>query len=262
MPDKSKTKIIVFGILFWYPLAGVTYQFLHFMLGLRKLGFDPYYIEDSARWIYNPDLRDSSPDAAPNIKAVAPILEMHGLADRWAFRGHYEGGKCYGMNETQIAELYRTADVMINVTGAQELREEHLHCPVRVYLETDPVVSQIQIAQGRQDTIAALDMFTHHLARAFLKDARIIVLDEPTTGLDAQTEADLLITLKRLMAGRTTIIIAHHLHTVRHVDQIIVLQGGELMQTGSHEQLLQLGGLYRHLYELQAQPHRQGAEVS
>ncbi len=100
------------------------------------------------------------------------------------------------------------------------------------------------------------------LARAFLKDARIIVLDEPTTGLDAQTEADLLITLKRLMAGRTTIIIAHHLHTVRHVDQIIVLQGGELMQTGSHEQLLQLGGLYRHLYELQAQPHRQGAEVS
>ncbi|MDA8377761.1 MAG: hypothetical protein M0Z50_12050 [Planctomycetia bacterium] len=162
MPDKSKTKIIVFGILFWYPLAGVTYQFLHFMLGLRKLGFDPYYIEDSARWIYNPDLRDSSPDAAPNIKAVAPILEMHGLADRWAFRGHYEGGKCYGMNETQIAELYRTADVMINVTGAQELREEHLHCPVRVYLETDPVVSQIQIAQGRQDTIAALDMFTHH----------------------------------------------------------------------------------------------------
>ncbi len=99
------------------------------------------------------------------------------------------------------------------------------------------------------------------LARAFLKDACIIVLDEPTTGLDAQTEADLLATLKRLMAGRTTIIIAHHLHTVRHVDQIIVLQGGELIQTGTHDQLLEQDGLYRHLYELQSQPHRQSVEV-
>ena len=99
------------------------------------------------------------------------------------------------------------------------------------------------------------------LARAFLKDARIIVLDEPTTGLDAQTEADLLATLKRLMAGRTTIIIAHHLHTVRHVDQIIVLRGGELIQTGTHDQLLAQDGLYRHLYELQSQPHRQSVEV-
>jgi len=160
--DKLKPKIIVFGILFWYPLAGVTYQFLHFMLGLRKLGYDPYYVEDSARWIYDPNLRDSSPDATANINTVAPILSEHGLADRWAFRGHYEGGSCYGMTETQIAELYKTADVMINVTGAQELREEHLNCPVRVYLETDPVVSQIQIAQGNKDAIAALDMFTHH----------------------------------------------------------------------------------------------------
>ena len=162
MPDKSKPKIIVFGILFWYPLAGVTYQFLHFMLGLRKLGFDPYYVEDSARWIYDPRLRDSSPDAQPNIDAVAPILSQYGLGDRWVFRGNYEGGQCYGMTESQIAELYRTADVMINVTGAQDLRQEHLRCPVRVYLETDPVEAQIQIAQGNQRTIATLDQYTHH----------------------------------------------------------------------------------------------------
>ncbi len=162
MPEKSKPRIIIFGILFWYPLAGVTYQFLHFMLGLRKLGYDPYYVEDSARWIYNPNLRDSSPDADANINAVAPILQAHGLADRWAFRGHYEGGKCYGMSEAQIAELYQTADVMINVTGAQELRQEHRRCPVRVYLETDPVVTQIQIAQGNSAAIAVLDSYTHH----------------------------------------------------------------------------------------------------
>ena len=99
------------------------------------------------------------------------------------------------------------------------------------------------------------------LARAFLKDARIIVLDEPTTGLDAQTEVDLLTTLQRLMAGRTTIIIAHHLHTVRQVDQIVVLQEGRLIQTGTHEQLLRQDGLYRHLYELQSQPLRSSVET-
>ncbi len=99
------------------------------------------------------------------------------------------------------------------------------------------------------------------MARAFLKDARIIVLDEPTTGLDAQTEVDLLTTLQRLMAGRTTIIIAHHLHTVRQVDQIVLLQEGRLIQTGTHEQLLRQDGLYRHLYELQSQPLRSSVET-
>lgn len=162
MGDTTKPKIIVFGILFWYPLAGVTYQFLHFMLGLRKLGYDPYYVEDSARWVYNPDVGDCTADASANINAVTPILSRHGLADRWAFRGYYEGGQCYGMTDSQITELYRTADVMINVTGAQELREEHLRCPVRVYLETDPVESQIRISQGDPKTLATLDQYTHH----------------------------------------------------------------------------------------------------
>lgn len=162
MTEKSKPRIVVFGILFWYPLAGVTYQFLHFMLGLRKLGYDPYYVEDSARWIYDPNLRDCSPDAQANIAAVEPVLRAYGLADRWAFRGCYEGGKCFGMTEAQIMELYQTADVMINVTGAQDLRQEHLQCPVRVYLETDPVESQIQVAQGNPRTIATLDQYTHH----------------------------------------------------------------------------------------------------
>ncbi len=162
MGDTTKPKIIVFGILFWYPLAGVSYQFLHFMLGLRKLGYDPYYVEDSARWVYDPALGDCSPDASANIHAVAPILSQYGLTDRWAFRGNYEGGKCYGMTDSQITELYRNADVMINVTGAQELREEHLRCPVRVYLETDPVESQIRISQGDPKTLATLDQYTHH----------------------------------------------------------------------------------------------------
>src|SRR5215472_5813768 len=81
----ARGKIIVFGILFWYPLAGVTYQFLHYLLALRRLGYDPYYIEDSGRWVYDPRINDLSPDASGNVAAVLPVLEAHGFEDRWVF---------------------------------------------------------------------------------------------------------------------------------------------------------------------------------
>ncbi len=163
-PPITKGRIIVFGILFWYPLAGVTYQFLHFLIGLRRLGYDVYYIEDSGRWIYDPKLNDLSPDATNNLKAVVPVLEAHGFKDRWAFRGNYPDGQCYGLTEEKILQLYREADAFLNVTGAQEIREEHLACPRRIYLETDPVVSQIKIAAGDAGTIAMLEAHDTHFS--------------------------------------------------------------------------------------------------
>lgn len=160
----TKGRIIVFGILFWYPLAGVTYQFLHYLIALRRLGYDPFYIEDSGRWIYDPRLNDLSPDVTCNLKAVVPILEAHGFGQRWAFRGSYPGGRCYGLTEKQILELYREADAFLNVTGAQELRAEHLVCRRRIYVETDPVASQVKVAQGDQPTIAALAAHDSHFS--------------------------------------------------------------------------------------------------
>ena len=152
----SKGKIIVFGILFWYPLAGVTYQFLHYLIALRRLGYDVFYVEDSGRWIYDPHLNDLSPDATRNVEAIAPILQQHGFGERWAFRGAYEGGRCYGMSETELRELYETADAFLNVTGAQELRDEHLRIPRRIYVESDPFASQIKVAKGDEGMIRTL----------------------------------------------------------------------------------------------------------
>jgi hypothetical protein len=151
-----KGTIIVFGILFWYPLAGVTYQFLHYLLALRRLGYDPYYIEDSGRWIYDPTLNDLSPNASVNLQSVVPILDAHGFGQRWAFRGKYPGGQCYGLSEAEILRLYREADAFLNVTGAQEIREEHLQCRRRIYVESDPVAAQIKVAQGDRSTIGTL----------------------------------------------------------------------------------------------------------
>jgi hypothetical protein len=159
---KSKGKIIVFGILFWYPLAGVTYQFLHYLIGLRKLGYDVYYIEDSGRWIYDPVLNDMSPDVTGNLKMVVPYLEAYGFGDRWAFRGNYPDGKCYGMTEAQILQLYKDADAFLNVTGAQEIRDEHRAIKRRIYVESDPFGSQVKVAKGDQGMINMLaDHDTH-----------------------------------------------------------------------------------------------------
>src|SRR4051812_46609267 len=146
----TKGKIIVFGILFWYPLAGVTYQFLHYLIALRRLGYDPYYVEDSGRWVYDPRINDLSPDASGNIESILPILKAYGFEDRWAFRGCYPDGKCYGMTESQILKLYSEADAFLNVTGAQEIREEHMACKRRIYVESDPFVSQVKVAKADQ----------------------------------------------------------------------------------------------------------------
>ena len=160
----SRGRIIVFGILFWYPLAGVTYQFLHYLIALRRLGYDPYYIEDSGRWVYDPALNDLTPDAARNVEAVAAVLAAHGFGERWAFRGSYPGGRCYGMTEEQILRLYGEADAFLNVTGAQEIREEHLRCPRRIYVESDPFASQVMVAAGDPGTIAALEAHDTHFS--------------------------------------------------------------------------------------------------
>jgi hypothetical protein len=160
----SKGRIIVSGILFWYPLAGVTYQFIHYMIGLRRLGFDVFYIEDSGRWVYDPQINQFSSNAAGNISSVAPILEVHGFKDCWAFRGRYEGGDCYGMTEQDVLRLYREADALLNVTGAQEICEEHLSIPRRIYVESDPFAAQIGVALGNQSTIAALAAHDTHFS--------------------------------------------------------------------------------------------------
>src|SRR6516164_6807599 len=138
MASKKKGKIILSGILFWYPLAGVTFQFLHYLLGLRSLGYEAFYVEDSGRWIYDPRINDLTPDASNNIESVLPALQAYGFGDQWAFRGRYPGGPCYVMTEQQLKQIYAEADIFINVTGGQELLEEHLQIERRVYVESDP----------------------------------------------------------------------------------------------------------------------------
>jgi subfamily B ATP-binding cassette protein MsbA len=89
------------------------------------------------------------------------------------------------------------------------------------------------------------------LARAFLKDAPILLLDEATSALDAESERLVQAALAELMRGRTTLVIAHRLATVRDADLIVVMEGGRVVETGSHEALLARAGAYARLVRLQ-----------
>ncbi len=89
------------------------------------------------------------------------------------------------------------------------------------------------------------------VARAFLKDAPILILDEPTSSIDSKTETVILDALDRLSVNRTTFVIAHRLSTIRHADLILVLDQGSLIERGTHEELLAQRGLYRQLHDVQ-----------
>jgi ATP-binding cassette, subfamily B, bacterial len=98
------------------------------------------------------------------------------------------------------------------------------------------------------------------VARAFIKDAPILILDEPTSSIDSRTEATILDSLERLMAGRTSFMIAHRLSTVRLADKIVVVDRGRVVEQGTHDQLLAHDGLYRQLHDAQTRRRRSSAK--
>ncbi len=101
----------------------------------------------------------------------------------------------------------------------------------------------VRLSGGQKQRIA--------IARAVLKNPRILILDEATSALDAESEYLVQEALDRLMKGRTTIVIAHPLSTVRNADQVVVLDEGAVAEAGTHDRLMAAGGLYRRLVERQ-----------
>jgi len=158
----ARPRLVVLGILGEIPLAGVVWQVLHYIEGFRRLGFDVYYIEDTGNWPYDPDQNSVTGDCVYAVNFIGQLMSAYGWSDRWAYRLGGQDGRIFGLSESQLTQLFEQADILVNVTGSTVLRPEHLQVPIRVYLETDPVLPQIEIAKGNQFYIDLLNGHTHH----------------------------------------------------------------------------------------------------
>jgi Glycosyl transferases group 1 len=142
------------------PLAGFAWQALHYMLGLRRLGHDVWYIEDSGAPPYDPRRQAPGADCRYNVAFLRNMMERFDLGDRWAYwdRG---AGEWHGLSGEAVRALYGKADALLNLSGATHLREEHLACPVRILVDTDPGYEQTRLAEGDAEAARTLDAHTH-----------------------------------------------------------------------------------------------------
>jgi hypothetical protein len=159
----SELRIVLAGGVGSMPFAGVAWQVLQYLEGFRRLGHDVFYLEDTQRWPYDPVNDTVCDDARPAIAYVAQLMERVGLERDWAYRDVAQG-QLHGATDEELARRLGQADLLINLSGVMVLREEHLTIPVRIYLETDPVTPQIEVAQGREFTIEFLAAHTHHFS--------------------------------------------------------------------------------------------------
>lgn len=159
-PPAKRGKIILWGLLASYPFGGMTWQVLHHLAGLRQLGFDVWYVEDSDRLVLSPNTYSPTYDYFENVKFLSKQMESIGLGNRWIFRPPTLYDKCLGARDINgLSQLYKEADAVLNLCGSQELKPEHSVIRTLVYLETDPIASQIKVANGDEETIKLLSAY-------------------------------------------------------------------------------------------------------
>jgi hypothetical protein len=148
--------VVVLGIMGCLPVAGtgVAWNTLQHLIALRRLGYDVYYVEATAVWPFNA----TTDDCTFPVTYIRNLLNRFGFDGKWAYVAAHSDNRCYGLSELQVKDLYGRADAIINLFGGTILRDEHMRCPIRIYIETDPVVHQIRIANREQryiDLVAA-----------------------------------------------------------------------------------------------------------
>jgi GT2 family glycosyltransferase len=139
------------------PVAGVVWQVLHYLLGFERLGYETYYVEAHAR---TPSMLMTRPSDDASELAASYIhhhLSRFGLGERWAFHALHDDASCHGMSRRELDSLYASAAALINLHGGTAPRDELTRTGRLVYLETDPVQLQIEIAQQQASTLEFLD---------------------------------------------------------------------------------------------------------
>ena len=144
-----------------------------------------------------------------------------------------------------------------NVDASQEMIEEAAKvAQMHDFIETLPDGYDTHVGE-RGSTMSGGQRQRMSIARAVLLDPPVLILDDSTSSVDAQTESQIRIAMERVMEGRTTFVIAHRLSTVHRADKIIVMQDGQIAEQGTHDELVAYEGLYREIYDLQLRPQEE-----
>jgi subfamily B ATP-binding cassette protein MsbA len=159
------------------------------------------------------------------------------LQDSLLFRGTIWENLCYGKPD---------ADPMATIEAAQQANAHDFIMALPQGYGTMVAERGTTLSGGQRRRIA--------IARAIVRNTPILILDEPTTGLDAASEFTVTEALERLMKGRTCIVVAHHLDTIRRADIIFVVKDTSVVERGTHDELVARRGVYYDLYELQKHP--------
>ena len=154
MHMRKPKKIVILGMMTKIPVAGHVWLIAHYMVGLRRLGFDPYYVEAHARtpsMLMTSDTDDSSALAA---EFIDHFLRRFDMGNRWAFHALHDDARCYGLSESELKQLYGSAELIINLHGGTIPLPEHSATGRLIYLETDPVELEIELYNRDANTIA------------------------------------------------------------------------------------------------------------
>jgi len=153
-------RLVVLGMMGRCPYGGQTWLYLNWLRGFHRLGHEVWYVEDDTVWPYDPEQNTITDNCRYAVHHIATCLERIGLKDRWAFRLADRKDASWGLSSSQLNDLYRNCDALLNIVGATDLREEHLAAPLRVYVETDPVTAELRLANGDEHTRIAYGL--HH----------------------------------------------------------------------------------------------------
>ena len=156
-------RVIVSGLIGQYPIGGNAWAYFQYVLGLAELGHDVYYIEDTGQWPYNPEEGGVSKGCEYNVRYIDTIMSAHGLGDRWAYRFPHES-QWFGMSEEKRVEVVATADMLVNVSGTLERPSAYRGRGKLVYVDTDPVFTQVKLARGQRDFQKLVDEHDVHFS--------------------------------------------------------------------------------------------------
>ena len=142
-------KILFAGIIARYPFGGVTWCSLMYLLGLRALGHEVLYIEDTGECSYDPERDEIATDPGYGTRYIHEALEPFGLGDRWSFVNY--DGSYYGLSKNAVRAYCADADLFVNLSGGSWFwRDEYAAIPRRVFVDSDPVFTQLAIAKGEE----------------------------------------------------------------------------------------------------------------